>query len=318
MLCKEQLKFIQFVLMAKTRKKTDKFKLVADQLLALLEAGTKPWTKGWATTPYCNAHSGHRYSGFNPVLAETSVMTHGYRTTLFLGFKQAKDLGLKMTKGSKATWLRVGGTGKKEEVDAETGETKEKFYRFGTWLAVYNLDCFTDEDADVKIADLVKRYQCESNPGPRIEDAEALIAAQQAKVVVGGNRACYMPKKDQIHMPPYESFSSAEAYYATLIHELSHRTGHPSRLARELKGDKKTSEYAFEELVADMSAAFVCSVLGISADMDNHASYLASWMRLIEGDNKVFFNAYKQAQAAANLLLENAGMESEVSAAESA
>ena len=303
--------------MAKLKKtKTDKFKLVADQLLALLESGTKPWTKGWATTPYCNAHSGHRYSGFNPVLAETSVMTHGYSTTLFVGFAQAKELGLKMTKGSKATWLRIGGSGKKEEINAETGEKSETFYRFGKWLAVYNLDCFTDEDADVKKAELIERYQKQLNEAPRIEKVEALIEAQQATIVVGGNRACYVPKKDQIHMPPYESFSSAEAYYATLIHELSHRTGHPSRLNRELKGDKGAPAYAFEELVADMSAAFVCSVLGIRADMENHASYLASWMRLIEDDSKAFFKAYKQAQAAADLLLETAGLQAEVPTAD--
>lgn len=300
--------------MAKTKTKktkTDKFKLVAEQLLALLASGTKPWTKGWATTPYCNAASGHRYSGFNPVLAETSVMTWGYSTTLFVGFQQAKDLGLTMIKGSKATWLRVGGTGKKEESDPETGEKCEKFYRFGKWLAVYNLDCFTDTAASVTKAELLERYQPPPNEAPRIDLVEALIAAQQATIVVGGNRACYVPNTDQIHMPPYESFSSAAAYYATVIHELSHRTGHPSRLNRELKGDKGSAEYAFEELVADMSAAFVCSVLGISADMENHASYLAGWMRLIKDDSKAFFKAYTHAQAAAELLLETAGFQPE-------
>ena len=137
---------------------------------------------------------------------------------------------------------------------------------------------------------------------------EALIAAQQATIVVGGNRACYAPGQDQIHMPPYEQFSSAAAYYATLIHELSHRTGHPSRLARDLSGDKGTAEYAFEELVADMAAAFVCSLLDISPNLENHASYLDGWMRLIEDDNKAFFRAYGQAKEAADLLLGNAGI----------
>lgn len=277
----------------------------------LLQQGTVPWSRGWATTPYCNAHSGHRYSGLNPVLAEVSVMTRGYESTLFLGFNQAKEMGLKMAKGSKATWLRLGGTGKIEEVDLKTGEPKEKYYRFSKWIAVYNLDCFTDEDAPVKCAELIERYRGKENTSPRIADAESLIAAQQAEITFGGNRACYSPREDRIHLPTYESFSTPEAYYATAIHELSHRTGHKSRLARDLTSRKGSPGYAFEELVADMSAAFVCSVLGIQPDLEHHASYLANWMELIADDKQAFFQASSLAQAAADLLLENAGLRKE-------
>ncbi|NJM99198.1 MAG: DUF1738 domain-containing protein [Phormidesmis sp. RL_2_1] len=302
--------------MPKTKQKTDHYQLVADQLLALLQKGTVPWTRGWATTPYCNAHSGHRYSGLNPVLAEVSVMTRGYESTLFVGFKQAKEMGLTMTKGSKATWLRLGGTGKTEAVDPKTGETKEKYYCFQKWIAVYNLDCFSDEDAPVKISALIERYRGEPNTAPRIDEAERLIEAQQAEIVFGGNRACYSPKKDRLHLPTYESFSAPEAYYATAIHELSHRTGHESRLARDLTVAKGSPGYAFEELIANMSAAFVCSVLGIKPDLEHHASYLASWMRLITDDKQAFFRAYRLAQAAADLLLENAGLKEEPAAPE--
>lgn len=293
-----------------TRKKskTDHHQLVIDQLLALLEQGTLPWQRGWATTPYCNAHSGHRYSGINPVLAEISVMTRGYNSTLFLGFGQAKEMGFQMTKGSKATWLRVGGSAKKEETDPATGEVKEKRFGFSKWIKVFNLDCFTDEDAAVKISELIERYRGEPNAAPRLDEAERLIAAQQAEVTFGGNRACYAPKRDQINMPVYESFSNAESYYATFIHELSHRTGHKLRLDRDLTSEKGSAGYAFEELIADMSAAFVCNVLGIKPDLEHHASYLASWMRIIADDKQAFFRASHQAQVAANLLLENAGL----------
>ena len=287
---------------------TDHYQLVIDQLIALLEQGTLPWQRGWATTPYCNAYSGHRYSGVNPVLAEISVMMRGYDSTLFLGFGQAKEMGLQMTKGSKATWLRVGGSAKKEETDSATGEVKEKRFGFSKWIKVFNLDCFTDEDAPVKISELIERYRGEPNAAPRLDEAERLIAAQQAEVIFGGNRACYAPKRDQVNMPVYESFSSAEAYYATFIHELSHRTGHKLRLGRDLTSTKGSAGYAFEELIADMSAAFVCSVLGIKPDLEHHASYLDSWMRVIAGDKQAFFRASHQARVAADLLLETAGL----------
>ena len=293
---------------AKKKKAVDKYQLVADQLLSLLQEGTKPWQRGWTRTPYCNALTGRWYTGLNPVLAEISVMVRGYQSTLFLGFGQAKELGLQMKRGSKATWLRVGGTYRKEELDKETGETVEKVRGFSKWIKVFNLDCFTDEDSETKISDLVERYQCEPNTAPRIAEAEALIKAQQAKIVVGGNVACYVPKKDQIHMPPYESFNSAESYYATMVHELAHRTGHKSRLNRDLDGGKESASYAFEELIAELTAAFVCSVLGISPELENHASYLASWIALLKNDNKAFFRAYGLAQSAADLLLENAGI----------
>ncbi|PZO07823.1 MAG: hypothetical protein DCF25_22590 [Leptolyngbya foveolarum] len=285
---------------------TDHYQLVIEQLLALLEQGTVPWQRGWATTPYCNAKSGHRYRGINPVLAEMAVMTRGYDSTLFIGFKQAKEMGLRMTKGSKATWLRLGGSAKKEETDPATGEVKEKRFGFSKWIKVFNLDCFTDEDAEVKICELIERYRGESNTAPRLDDAERLISAQQAAVLFGGNRACYAPKIDRINMPPFESFSSAEAYYATFFHELSHRTGHKSRLGRDLTSKKGSPGYAFEELIADMSAAFVCSALGIKPDLEHHASYLASYIRIIADDQQAFFRASHLAQLAANLLLENA------------
>lgn len=294
--------------MAVSKDKKDKYKLVMQELLTILESGAKPWSRGWVQTPYCNAFSGHRYTGINPVLAEISLMARGYKSTLFVGFRQAKDMGLRMKKGSKATQLRLGGRGTNKKVDPDTGETVKTSYGFRSWINVFNIDCFTDENAKVKIPDLIERYQGKPSDEPRIAEAELLIKAQKAKIVVGGNRACYSPNLDQIHMPPYESFSSPESYYATLIHELSHRTGHKSRLNRDLLGNDSSKEYAFEELIADMSAAFVCSVLNIDSCLENHASYLASWMSLISDDKKAFFRAYKLAQSAADLLLENAGI----------
>ncbi|MDY7023480.1 MAG: ArdC family protein, partial [Cyanobacteriota bacterium] len=91
-------------------KACDKFQIVADNLLALMQSGTIPWRKPWSTVPTCNAVTGHQYEGLNPLLAQVDVLAHGYQYPLFAGFKQAQEKGWKLRKGSKATWLRWGGT----------------------------------------------------------------------------------------------------------------------------------------------------------------------------------------------------------------
>ena len=235
-------------------------------------------------------------------------MFNGYGSTFFVGYKQAEDIGWKVKKGSKATGLSLCKRVSKELTDPETGETDKQFYTYRKWLRVFNLDCIDDSGADKKVEEVIASYSSEPNTTPRIEVAENLIEAQKAKVSFGGNRAAYAPSIDEIRMPHYERFSNPEAYYATLIHELIHRTGHFSRLDRNLKEEKGGSDYAFEELIADMGSAFVCGTLGIQPDLENHASYLAHWMDIIRNDNKAFFKAFKLAKAAADLLLENAGL----------
>lgn len=285
----------------------DKFQLVADKLLGLMESGTLPWHKPWSTVPYANALSGHQYQGINPLLAQVDVMSSGYSTTLFAGIAQAKQKGWKIRKGSKATWLRWGGTVCKRTENAD-GVMEEKYFRSFKWLKVFNLDCFDDSDSGTKISSVLAKYQGTENTEPRIEEAERLIAAQQAKIQFGGNRACYSPSRDRIQLPTYESFSNAVYYYATAIHEHVHWTGHSSRLNRDLKNSFGTKEYAFEELVAELGAAFVCNELGIVPKMEHHASYLDSWISILKDDNRAFFKASALAREAATLLLDNAGL----------
>jgi antirestriction protein ArdC len=289
----------------------DKFQLLADKLLSLMESGTLPWRKPWHGIPYCNAISGHRYQGLNPLLAQVDVLANGYSTPLFAGFAQATEQGWKVRKGSKATWLRWSGTICKEEEDA-TGEVTETFIRSLKWLQVFNLDCFDDTEAETKIADVVTRFKGQENTAPRIDEAERLISAQKATVQFGGHEACYVPRQDFIKMPQYADFSSPELYYAVHIHELIHWTAHESRLDRPIQNRFGSNAYAFEELVAELGAAFVCSELGITPALEHHASYLESWISVIRADNRAFFKATAMAQKAANLLLENAGVVSDV------
>ena len=290
----------------KTQQACDKFQLVADKLLQLMESGTLPWRKPWHCIPCGNAITGHEYSGMNPLLAQIDVMASNYSTTLFAGISQAKERNWQVKKGSKATWLRYGCTICKEEEDALTGETSQKVFPSVRWLQVFNLDCFDDSEAGIKLADVIAEFQGLRNTEPRIDQAEAFIVNQNAAIHHGGSKACYVPSKDRIYLPHFEAFSSAELYYSTAIHELTHWTGHSSRLNRRLQNRFGSSAYAFEELVAELGAAFVCNDLAIAPALEHHASYLEGWMSIIKSDNKAFFKATTLAQKAAALLLDNA------------
>ena len=293
------------------QKAADKCQLITDELLALLAQETLPWRRPWQKTPYANALSGHCYRGMNPLIAQISVMARGYSTTLFAGFNQAKDAGWQMKKGSKATYIRAAGQAVKTEENKD-GEEVEKRIRFVKWLPVFSLDCFTDsEDSKLRIADVAAQYVGEPNTAPRIDDAEAFVAAQQADISFGGDRAFYRPSSDGIQMPDYARFSSAEAYYATSFHELIHWTGHESRLSRDLKNRFGTADYAFEELVAEIGAAIVCGHLGLTPQLENHANYIKDWQKKLGEDKQAFFRAASLAQSAADLLLSNAGLSPE-------
>lgn len=138
----------------------------------------------------------------------------------------------------------------------------------------------------------------------RIERAEQFFAATGARIAHGGNRAYYAPGEDRIQMPPYEAFETPEAYYATLAHETTHWTRHPSRLDRSF-GQKRFGDdgYATEELVAELGSAFVCATLDVAIeDRADNASYIATWLKALKSDSRAIFSAAAHAQRAADFL----------------
>jgi antirestriction protein ArdC len=138
----------------------------------------------------------------------------------------------------------------------------------------------------------------------RIARAESFFAATGATLSHGGNRAFYRPSTDSIMMPSVEAFRDAQSYYATLAHETTHWTSHPSRLARDFGGKRFGSEgYAIEELVAELGAAFICADLDLALEpREDHATYIASWLEVLKNDNRAIFTAASHAQRAADFL----------------
>jgi len=147
------------------------------------------------------------------------------------------------------------------------------------------------------------------NPDQRLEQAESFFAGTGAKISHGGNRAFYAPGADQIQMPEFESFRDAPAYYGTLGHESCHWTKAPARLdrdfSREFRGRKKWGDEAsaMEELVAELGAAFLCADLELTPQIsDDHAPYIASWLKVLKEHKRAIFTAAAHAQRAADFL----------------
>ena len=171
---------------------------------------------------------------------------------------------------------------------------------------MFNTDCIDDSEAEIKIADLVEEATEPSNPDTPDISLEQFCQSHQVPIQHGGDRACYIPSLDKIAMPHFENFSSANGYYSTLLHELAHSTGNAKRLNRDMSGSFGTTKYAREELIAELTSVFVASELGIKEELEleNHASYLASWIKVLKEDNKALFQALSHARAASNYLLE--------------
>src|ERR1019366_3861370 len=178
------------------------------------------------------------------------------------------------------------------------GESEQRQVRYLKSSSVFNVE---------QIEGLPAHYTAQAasvpNPEARVAAGERFAAATGAVIRHGGDRAYYAPQEDAVQMPPFETFRDAGSYYATLLHELTHWTGHSSRLARDLRNRFGDEAYAAEELIAELGAAFLCADLGIALEpREDHASYLAVWLKVLRADSRAIFTAAAQAQRAADYL----------------
>lgn len=258
---------------------------VTEQILKELEAGTPPWVQSWQPRLPNNFISRKEYRGINVLLLWTTAMKKQYRNPFWLTFKQAGDVGGKIKRGEKATWIVYAAKAKKED---EKGVEHE--YSFLKWYYVFNLE-------------QTEGIPIEAPPIKPIEEVEAFIEAIGANVTHGNTKAYYLPKFDQIHLPDPEDFKTMEDYYAVALHEHTHWTGHESRLNRPLVNRFGSEEYAEEELVAELGSAFLCSHLQVTPVLrEDHAAYIKSWVRILKEDKRAIFKASALAGKAADYL----------------
>lgn len=295
---------------AKTAGSTDTvYAMVTEQILAALDAGTVPWRKPWtgsATGGPRNLMSGKPYRGINVFLLGFAPYASPYWVT----FRQANELGGSIRKGEKGSLVVFWKQLKVTEKDEVTGKPTTKTIPMLRYYRVWNLEQ-TEGVRIPKGRELAVEAPVRDE-AERIAAADGIVARFTGdagpSVAHGGDQAYYSPGADHVQMPALAAFDGAAEYYSTLFHELTHSTGHASRLDRFAKGFNAHSfgsaEYGREELIAEMGAAFLCAEVDIlPATIANSAAYIDGWRRTIKEDVRAVVVAAGAAQRAADLVL---------------
>ena len=267
------------------------YSIVTEQILKQLESGIAPWHRPWTTQVPKNFVSERAYRGFNVFLLSAT----GYGSPYWLTYKQAAERGVHVRKGQHGTTVvfwKVG-TRDVENVDGQSNERTSILLRYYTVFNVEQCDGIVAPEAAPVV-----------NP---IEECERIVRQMpNPPAMEQDGRAWYRPSSDTVGMPSRNAFNSAEEFYSTLFHELTHSTGHTKRIGRE--GIEKlnafgSESYSKEELIAEMGAAMLCGVAGIERKtLANSAAYLRSWIDVLKSDARMVVSAASQAQKAADYI----------------
>jgi antirestriction protein ArdC len=282
--------------------RADLYARVTDAIVADLETGVRPWMKPWSAGAGQISRplraTGQPYSGVNVLLLWAEAAARGFSAPVWMTFRQALALGGHVRRGEHGATVVYANRITRIEA-GEDGHDLERSIPFLKAYTVFNVD-----QVDGLPAEFYAPPAARLDPAARIAHAEAFFAATGAEIRHGGDSAYYALTSDHVQMPRFECFESAEAYYATLAHECVHWTRHPSRLNRDLGRRRWGDEgYAREELVAELGAAFLCADLGLAlTPRPDHASYLQSWLEVLNGDKRFIFTAASHAQRACDHL----------------
>lgn len=302
------------------RVKPDLYQVITDKVIALLEAGTVPWQRSWNQYGLArNYATGHVYTGINAFLLN---FFPAHDVPLYLTYKQAQRLGGQVRKGAKAEvvyffkslYKDANGKCLKPERAAALHAAGQQVQRIPMPRTFHLFNIGDIDGIDFDIPEL------SDNPNGPIEACDTFVTGLQSVPEVQHkdlNHAFYTPVADQINMPPLPRFSCSSAYYKTLFHEITHSTGHASRLSRPgitLPPEQRipgSEPHALEELVAELGAVYLCQHAGIltappsgAGGLENVAAYIDGYLGLLRNDKRFLFQAASQAQKAVNFLLE--------------
>ena len=285
--------------------RTSLYDEITAKIISELEAGRIPWVQPWGTAaakaPLAmprNASTQRGYSGINVLILWGSVIEHGYSGQSWLTFRQALGLGGNVRKGERGTTVVYADRFTPEDERQRAAATGEEAnaISFLKRFTVFNTDQCDGLPEDVTTV------APPPPPGLIEPQVEALIRATGIDFRIGGNRAFYSPSHDFVQVPPPQAYFEPINWHRTALHELGHASGAPHRLNRDLTGNLGSKKYSFEEIIAEISAAYCCASLGIAPTV-RHADYIGSWLEVLREDNRAIVRAASQASKAANFIL---------------
>lgn len=276
----------------------DIYQQVTDRIITLIENGTVPWRKCWSAGSGMpkNLISKKEYRGINVFILASSC----YSSPYWLTYRQATELGGFVRKGEKSTpvifWKMLDKHDQDDDSKASGRIPMLRQYHLFSSEQCENVPIPPDPEETI-------------NPFSPIEKCEQIIAGYKNRpdIHYGGSKAFYRPSEDRVQMPHEHTFNTSADFYQVLLHELSHSTGHKSRLARKEvieRNEFGSEDYSAEEICADLSASMLCAVAGISNQtIEMSASYIKGWLSVLRSDKKAIVVAAARAQAAADHIL---------------
>ncbi len=277
---------------------------ISNQILeALQQNGLPPWRRPWTLDPNCGSPLSlstlRGYRGINVLSLTLAAMKGGYHSRWWGTYQGVRQAGGYVRRGEKAAAHVILFRPVTKTVLSETGEEEEETFAVMRTIPVFNAEQANGLDH----LHAGKRELAPDILDERYERADAAIAATKMEIRNGGNTAAYNPTSDYIVMPFRHQFASTADYYETLFHEGVHWTQHPSRLGGHEKSNR--SSYAFEELVAEIGACFLCAEFGLptAENLNNHHAYVKSWISALENDPRFIFQASAQASRAVDYLM---------------
>ncbi|MDP4708388.1 MAG: zincin-like metallopeptidase domain-containing protein [Rickettsiaceae bacterium] len=298
--------------------KKDYYEEITNKIIKALENNTRPWVQPWdgGMLPMPKRYNNTAYQGINMLILWQEAGEGGYSSPYWMTFKQAKTLGGNVRKGETGATIFYAGTisanndnndnnGSKERGSSEKKEEKKpSFKKFMKSYKVFNENQIEGLPEEYYKSQIIENENLkEHHLLPKLEE---FIKNTKADIRYGGIKAYYKPSTDHIQIPEIKLFKNSNSYYSTICHELTHWSGGKERLNRNLGGKRFGDRgYAMEELVAELGASFLSSSLGINSDArEDHAPYIASWLKVLKSDKRAIFNAASLAQTASNYLLE--------------
>src|SRR5437762_1388141 len=294
--------------------KQDVYQRVTSQIVNAIEQGVSNWRMPWHTSGKfafspINVASKKPYRGINTLCLWAAAQAKGYERGEWATYNQWQERKAQVRKGEKATtvvfWKFANSSAETQE-DGEERTVSGSRLLFTRGYSVFNaaqVDGYTPKlDADAPIEQ-------------RIESAEQFFSRINARLTHQGNRAFYSPADDSITLPPFAAFFTPMDYYSTRAHETGHWTAKADRCNRELGKRFGDNAYSIEELIAELTAAFTLAHLGLSSEpREDHAQYIASWLRVLKADKRAIFTAASKAQQAADFMIRLSGQIAEVAA----